>query len=90
MPGALEYYLDKLKKIKKQTHCATSPIFADYLALKEIILMWSVLASSIGTLLEYSHNLFPKVLEGFSPEKAFHRGRTIWANLLGVVLHGGE
>ena len=88
MPGTPEYYLDKLKKIQKQIHCTTAPIFADSLALKKIILIWLVLASSIGTLLEYTHNLLPKVSEGFSQKNAFHGGKTIWANLLGVVLHG--
>ena len=40
-----------------QVHCATGPTFVDFLALKKIILMWSVLASSIGALLEHTHNL---------------------------------
>ena len=42
-----------------QVHSATGPTFADSLALKKIILMWSVLDSSIGILLEYTHNLLP-------------------------------
>ena len=42
-----------------QAHCATGPTFADSLALKKIILMWSVFASSIGTPLENTHNLLP-------------------------------
>ena len=37
----------KKKKIQKQVHCATGPTFTDSLALKKIILMWLVLASSI-------------------------------------------
>ena len=42
-----------------QVHCLTGPTFADSLALKKIILMWSALASSIGSRLEYTHNLLP-------------------------------
>ena len=42
-----------------QINCATGPTFVDSVALKKIILMCSVLASSIGTLLEYTHNLVP-------------------------------
>ena len=48
-----------LKKIQKQVHCATGPTFANSLALKKIILMWLVFASSIDTLLEYTRNLIP-------------------------------
>ena len=40
-------YVKKKKKIRKQVHCATSPTFTDSLAIKKIILMWLVLASSI-------------------------------------------
>ena len=37
LPGAAEHYLDMLKYIQKQVHCATGP-----LDLTKIILMWSV------------------------------------------------
>ena len=40
-----------------QVRCATGPTFVDSLAQKKIISMWLVLASSIGTLLEYTDNL---------------------------------
>ena len=57
-------YLDKLSGwcsclTSCQVHCATGPSFADSLALKKIILMWSALAGSVGTPLEYTHNLLP-------------------------------
>ena len=52
LAGALDYYLDMLEKIQKQVHCATGPTFADSLALQKIIVMWSVLVTSIGALLE--------------------------------------
>ena len=42
-----------------QVHCATGPTFADSLALKKMILMWSVLTTSIGPPLGYTHNLLP-------------------------------
>ena len=48
-----------LKKIQKQIHNVTGPTFGDSLALEKIILMWSVLTSSVGTLLEHTHNLLP-------------------------------
>ena len=38
-------------------HCATGPIFADSLTSKKIILMLLVLPSSVGTILECTHNL---------------------------------
>ena len=41
--------------------------FADSLAVKKIILMWSVLVSSIGTILNILTISFPKVWEDFSP-----------------------
>ena len=45
LAGALDYYLDMLKKIQRQVHCATDPTFAYFLALQKIIVTWSVLAS---------------------------------------------
>ena len=45
--------------VSSQVHCAAGPTFGDSLALKKIYLMWSVLVSSIGTLLVYTHNLLP-------------------------------
>ena len=52
--GALDYYFDMLEKIKKQIkkHCATGSTFAYFLALLKIKVMWSVLVSSIGTIIE--------------------------------------
>ena len=47
------------KNKKKQIHCATGPTYADSLALMKIIFMWSVLASSIGSRLEYTLNCLP-------------------------------
>ena len=63
-----------LKKIQKQVQCTTAPTFADSLALKKTILMWSVLASSIGTLLEYTHNLLTLSVGGIFSKKSFSRG----------------
>ena len=61
--GALNYYLDILEKVKKQSNCATGSTFADSVALQKIIAMWSVLVGSIDTLLEGAHmmSLTPKV-----------------------------
>ena len=53
--GALDYYFDMLKKIKKQVHYATGPTFAYFLALLKMIVMWSLLVSSIGTIIEDAH-----------------------------------
>ena len=36
-------------------HCATGPTVADFLALEKIVVMWSVLVSSIDTLLSNAH-----------------------------------
>ena len=41
--------------IQNQVNCVTGPSFAAFLALKEIIVMWSLLVSSIGTPLEHAH-----------------------------------
>ena len=58
--------------------------------------MWSVLAITIGTLLEYTHNLLNYGLwENFSPKKAFFsRGdwggdKPFWEKLWEIALHGG-
>ena len=56
--GALDYYLDMLEKMQKQVNCATGSTFSDSLALQKIIAMWSVLVSSIDTLLEDARMLF--------------------------------
>ena len=40
-------------------HCATGSTFPHSLALKKTILMRSVLASSRGFFIEYTHNLLP-------------------------------
>ena len=53
--GALDCYLNMLEMIQKQVYCATGLTFADSLALQKIIVMWSVLLSSTGTLLEDAH-----------------------------------
>ena len=55
--GALDHYFHMLEKIKKQIkkHCATGPTFAYFLALLKIKVMWSVLVSSIGTIIEDAH-----------------------------------
>ena len=87
MPGALEYYL--FKKIKKQVHCATGPTFAESLALKKIILKWSVLALYRYSFRIYSQSPPLKYETTFLQKKFFNGGQTIWANLLGVILHGG-
>ena len=52
------------------------------LALKKIILMWSVLASSIGTLLEYIPQ-FPPLKYGrtFLQKKLFMGDKPFWLNL---------
>ena len=55
LAGARDYYLDMLDNIQKQIHCATGPTFADSLVLQKVIVMWSVMVSSIGTLLEDAH-----------------------------------
>ena len=52
LAGVPDHYLDMLEKIQKQVHFATAPKFADFLALQKMILMWSVLVSSVATLLE--------------------------------------
>ena len=55
----LNMLLGYVEEIQKKVHCATGSTFADSLTLKKIILMLLVLSSSIGTLLEYTHNLLP-------------------------------
>ena len=55
LAGARDYYLDMLDNIQKQIHCATGPTFADSPVLQKVIVMWSVMVSSIGTLLEDAH-----------------------------------
>ena len=62
------------KKIQEPVHCATGSTFADFLALQKTIVMCSVLASSIGTLLE--DTLFRRETNLF--EQTFRR----------VLLHG--
>ena len=62
------------KKIQKQAHCATGPTFADSLALQKLTVTCSVVASSIGILLEDTHTLYtPKYVRTFFQKKAFHR-----------------
>ena len=55
LAGVLDFYLDMFEKIQKQLNRATGPTFADSQALQKIIAMWSVLVSSIDTLLEDAH-----------------------------------
>ena len=71
-PGALEYYL--LKKIQKQVHCATGPTFVASLALKKIILKWSVLAHSMYSFRIYSQSPSLKYGRTFLQKKFFMRG----------------
>ena len=88
MPGALEYYLDMLKKIQKQVHCAIGPTFP--LALKKIILMWSALASSIGTLLEYTQSLSLKYGRTFLPKNLSMGGTNHLGKLIGGCSTWGD
>ena len=53
--GALHYYFDMLKKIKNQVHSATGPAFHFFPAPQKIIVIWSVLNSSIGSIIEDVH-----------------------------------
>ena len=55
LTGPLGYCLDMLEKIQKQVHYAIGPTLAETLVLQKNIIMWSVLVSSIGTLLEDAH-----------------------------------
>ena len=74
----------------EHVHCATGPTFADSLALKKIILMWSVLASSIGNLLEYTHNLLPQSMGGLFSKKGFSCGTNLFGQTCGGLLYMGE
>ena len=81
MPGALGSLLAR--------YIATGPSFADSLALKKIILMWSVLASSI----KYSFRIdsqSPPLKYGwtFLQEKFFVGYKPFWANLWGLFYMG--
>ena len=87
MPGTLEYYL--LKKIQKQVHCATGPLFAESLNLKKMTLKWSVLALYMYSFRVYSQSPSLKYGRTVLQRKFFNGGETIRANILGVILHGG-
>ena len=77
-----DYHLDMLKKIKKQVNWATGSTFADSQSLQKIIAMWSVLVSSIDTLLEVSHmvSIPRKVCEDYFLDKE--------TNLFGQIYGG--
>ena len=45
--------------------------------------MWSVLTSSIGTLLEHTHNLLPKSMGGLFSKKRFSWGTKHLGKLIG-------
>ena len=53
--GALHYYFDMLEKIKNQVHSATGLTFPFFPAPQKIIVIWSVLNSSIGSIIEDAH-----------------------------------
>ena len=75
-----------LEKIQKQVHCATGPTLADSRPLQKIIVMWSVLISSIGTLLDNAHMGFPCSLKyggTFYQKRLFMEGQSFF-------LGGGE
>ena len=81
LPGAPDYYLDMLEKIQKQVHCATGPTFTDSRPLQKIIVMWSVLISSIGTLLDNAHMGFPCSLKyggTFYQKRLFMEGQSFF------------
>ena len=82
-----------LEKIQKQVHCATGPTFTDSRPLQKIIVMWSVLISSIGTLLDNAHMGFPCSLKyggTFYQKKLFMEGQSFFLGGGGGGLIYGE